>query len=163
MILRETAMIQSSISDILDFFSTVHDNRDKLDICDLLLDELLHNAMVHAPRDNKGRVKYARTQRIVLEENEFVTCNYGYDQRKFGFAVVDKFGSLENTRIMDLLDRHISGAGYHDRQGRGLFISRGLTDRFIVNIKRDVRTEIICLFYFKGKQQFSKPLCINQI
>ncbi|MBN2383937.1 response regulator [bacterium] len=161
--LQDSDAIQASITTIIEYFSQVSDNGDLLDTCDLLLDELLYNAMIHAPRDEQGRKKYQNRQHIVLEAHEQVMCHYGYDERKLGFAVVDNFGTLENTRVMDVLDRHISGAGQHDDSGRGLYISRGLADRFIINIRRGIQTEIICLLYREAGQHIIKPLCINQI
>lgn len=161
--LRDTEAIQLTINSITDFFRKATGNDEILEVCDLLLDELLHNGMIHAPIDENGQKKYEDGQRVLLEEKEIVSCEYGFDQRKLGFTVVDNFGRLENEIVMELFERHVTGKGLHDRRGRGLFISRSMTDRFIINIERGKRTEIVCLIYFQGDQQFVKPLCINEI
>ncbi|MFC1851038.1 response regulator [candidate division CSSED10-310 bacterium] len=161
--IQETEAIQLTIGKIVDFFRGITNDEEIFEVCDLILDELLHNAIVHAPRDQDGKPKYDRTAQVVLADEEIVHVAFGYDQRKLGFAVIDNYGTLENSTVLDLLDRHISGSGTRDYQGRGLFISRSLTDRFIINIHRGVKTEIICLIYFTGDHDYVKPLCINEI
>ncbi|MFC1852867.1 response regulator [candidate division CSSED10-310 bacterium] len=162
-LIQDTHKIQSSITQILNFCRRKCPDPEILEICDLIIDELLNNAIIHAPRFSNGQPKYKKAKRVVSEDSEVVRCDYGYDNKKIGVAVSDNFGSLENKTVMDILHRHISKAGFKDNRGRGLFISRSLTDRFIINIERKVRTEIIFLIYFKEHSRKTKPLCIYEI
>jgi hypothetical protein len=51
----------------------------------------------------------------------------------------------------------------YDIHGRGIFISRETIDRFIINIKKQVSTEIIAIHYMQDKFKGFHPLLINEI
>ncbi|GAI49872.1 unnamed protein product, partial [marine sediment metagenome] len=47
--------------------------------------------------------------------------------------------------------------------GRGIFLTRFLCDKVIVNLELKKRTEIVLIMYLTRDHQESKPLLINQI
>ena len=53
--------------------------------------------------------------------------------------------------------------GLLDEHGKGLFISRETIDRFIVNIKRGQKTEIVMLNYKEGLYDGYRPLWIQEL
>ena len=129
----------------------------------ILLEELITNAIYHAPLDDDGNVKYEKHSNITLAESEVVKIQLGMDAQKFGVSVVDTSGNLTKERVLYKLDRHIHGEGILDENGRGLHMSRLYADRLIINIKKDVTTEVIFLIYTEKKYKGFKPLYINEI
>ena len=47
--------------------------------------------------------------------------------------------------------------------GRGLFLTRSFSDRFIINIRPKEKTEIIVLNHFDSAEENNKPLYINEV
>ena len=129
----------------------------------VLLEELITNAIYHAPVDKDGNKKYEKLSPVVLEAAERVEISVAHDNEKYGVAVLDSSGKLTKDRVLYAIDRHICGEGLLDENGRGLHISRIYADRLIVNIDRNKKTEVIFMNYFDEKYKSSKPLYINEI
>lgn len=129
----------------------------------ILLEELITNAVYHAPVDHSGREKYRKHSDVRLEESETVHLIVGKDSEKYGVAVIDTSGKLTKEQVLYRMDRHIHGEGLLDEDGRGLHMSRMYSDRLIINIKKDVKTEVIFLNYLSDKYRGFKPLYINEI
>ncbi|MDD5675534.1 MAG: ATP-binding protein, partial [Chitinivibrionales bacterium] len=129
----------------------------------ILLEELITNAVYHAPVDGNGQEKYSKLSAVTLEEREAVKITLGNDAEKYGVAVLDTSGKLTKEQVLFWLDRHIHGEGIMDEHGRGLHMSRMYADRLIINIKKDAATEVIVLNYLDEKYKGYKPLYINEI
>ncbi len=129
----------------------------------ILLEELITNAVYHAPIDEDGKEKYIKHSTIELDETEAVKIYVGRDSEKYGVSVLDTSGKLTKKRVLYKIDRHIHGEGLLDENGRGLHMSRIYSDRLIINIKKDIATEAIFLNYFDEKYKGFKSLCINEI
>jgi len=129
----------------------------------ILLEELITNAVYHAPVDENGKEKYIKHSDVVLDESEAVKIYIGRDSEKYGVSVMDTSGKLTKKQALFKIDRHIHGEGLLDEDGRGLHMSRIYSDRFIINIKKDVATEAIFMNYLGEKYKGFKPLYINEI
>jgi CheY-like chemotaxis protein/anti-sigma regulatory factor (Ser/Thr protein kinase) len=129
----------------------------------LVLDEILTNAIYHAPTREDGSEKYALFSEVTLEPPEYVYVEFGYDSDKYGVAVLDKCGGLTRETVLSKMERQIKGEGDMDDSGRGLHMCRLFADRLIVNIERGKRTEVIVFNYLNGKYSGYKPLYINEI
>jgi len=129
----------------------------------LLLEELITNAVYHAPVDDAGREKYLKHSDVMLEESEAVKVYLGRDAEKYGVSVLDTSGKLTKNQVLYRIDRHINGEGLLDESGRGLHMTRIYSDRFVVNIKKNVATEAIFINYIDKKYKGFKPLYINEI
>jgi CheY-like chemotaxis protein len=129
----------------------------------ILLEELITNAVYHAPVDENGREKYIKHSDVTLEDFEAVEIILGRDSEKYGVAVIDTSGKLNKHHVLFRIDRHIHGEGLLDENGRGLHMSRMYSDRLIINIKRNVKTEAIFINYLTEKYKGFKPLYINEI
>jgi DNA-binding response OmpR family regulator len=130
---------------------------------ELVVDEVVSNALYHAPAKPDGTPKYEGGSIVHLEEGEYVQIECGCDSEKYGVSVTDNSGRLSKTTVLDRIERQISGKGLTDLRGRGIHLSRMLSDRMFVNIKRGERTQVILLNYFRTKYRGSKPLYINEI
>lgn len=129
----------------------------------ILLEELITNAVYHAPVDENGKEKYIKHSKVILEENEAVKITLGKDSEKYGVSVMDPSGKLTKRQVLYRIDRHVHGEGLLDEHGRGLHMSRIYSDRLVINIKKDVATETIFFNYLDKKYSGSKPLYINEI
>ncbi len=129
----------------------------------ILLEELITNAVYHAPVDENGKEKYIKHSAVELDEVEAVKIYVGRDSEKYGVSVLDTSGKLTKKQALFKIDRHIHGEGLLDEDGRGLHMSRIYSDRFIINIKKDVATEAIFINYLDEKYKGFKPLYINEI
>jgi CheY-like chemotaxis protein/anti-sigma regulatory factor (Ser/Thr protein kinase) len=129
----------------------------------LILDEIITNAIYHAPRNPDGTEKYPELTNVRLLPEESVIVEWGFDGEKYGVAVIDRQGKLTKEIVLEKIDRQIAGTGILDDSGRGLHISRMLADRMIINIQRNVKTEVILMNYISKKYQGSKPLYINEL
>ncbi|KMQ50300.1 Flagellar regulatory protein FleQ [Chitinispirillum alkaliphilum] len=129
----------------------------------LLLDEIITNAVYHASRYDDGQEKYSNLEDVNLEPHEYVYVCCGYDSEKYGVSVVDNQGKLSKERVLQKVERQISGEGVLDYSGRGIHMSRLFSDRMIINIDPDTKTEVILLNYFSNKYRGYKPLYINEL
>lgn len=132
-------------------------------VVQILLEELITNAVYHAPVDESGAEKYQKHSDVILQQGEKVTVKLGKDSEKYGVSVIDTSGKLTKRQVLYRIDRHIHGEGLLDENGRGLHMSRLYSDRLIINIKRNVITEALFLNYLNDKYKGFKPLYINEI
>jgi CheY-like chemotaxis protein/anti-sigma regulatory factor (Ser/Thr protein kinase) len=129
----------------------------------LILDEIITNAIYHAPALPDGTEKYREFAEVKLTPDEFVHLECGYDAEKYGISVVDNMGRLTKETVLHRIDRQITGEGILDDSGRGIHMSRLFSDRMIINIAPKRKTEIIFMNYFSHKYRGYKPLYINQL
>jgi len=144
------------VAEIEEKFSNAGDTK-------LVLDEILTNAIYHAPLREDGSEKYPLFSDVTLEPSEYVYVDFGYDSEKYGVAVLDKRGTLTREIVLSKMERQIKGQGDMDDSGRGLHMCRLFADRLIVNIERGKRTEIVVLNFLNGKYTGYKPLYINEV
>ncbi len=127
----------------------------------LILDEIITNAMYHAPRREDGEEKYREFTDITLEPDEYIDIEYGYDTEKYGVSVNDYLGRLTGEVVLSKIERQITGEGLLDDSGRGIHMSRLFADRMVINIDPNKRTEVVLINYFSNKYRGYKPLYIN--
>jgi DNA-binding NarL/FixJ family response regulator len=129
----------------------------------LVLDEIITNAIYHAPAFPDGTQKYAEFTDITLEDDEYVCIELGYDTEKYAISISDSKGRLTKDVVLYKIDRQIAGEGILDDSGRGIHMSRLFSDRMIINIEPKNKTEIILMNYFSHKYRGYKPLYINEL
>lgn len=129
----------------------------------LILDEIITNAIYHAPVLEDGSEKYQEFSNITLEPNEYIYLECGYDSEKYVVSVTDNQGRLSKERVLYKIERQITGDGLLDDSGRGIHMSRLFADRMIINIDPNKKTEVILINYFSNKYRGYKPLYINEL
>ncbi|NLL13830.1 MAG: response regulator [Fibrobacter sp.] len=147
---------ENIISLFVDKFGTCGDMK-------LILDEIITNAIYHAPLRDDGTEKYQEFTDIDLEPQEYIYVECGYDREKYAVSVTDLQGRLTKDTVLYKIDRQITGEGLLDDSGRGLHMSRLFADRLIINIAPNRRTEVILINYFANKYRGYKPLYINEL
>lgn len=120
----------------------------------LACDELMMNALYHAPVDEQGRERYrdkSRKELAKLSEVSPTQVQYGCSGRYFGVSVRDVFGSLTRAKILDYLTRISQGVGATIETkttgaGLGIVSVAQSVSKLIYNIIPGVSTEVIALF-----------------
>jgi signal transduction histidine kinase len=108
-----------------------------------VVDELLMNALLDAPRE--ARPREVADGRALLR--------WSCDERVLAVSVADDFGSLSQRDIIDHVRRARRdrgrprlGAGPRIGAGLGLYLVFANVASLIVNVERGRRTEVVCLF-----------------
>ena len=154
---REGREVREQIADLFTTkFGTSGDMR-------LVLDEVITNAIYHAPSTEDGADKYAPFSDVTLDPDEYVDVECGYDKEKYGVAVVDRKGRLKKSTVLDKMERQLTGSGILDNSGRGIHMSRVFADRLVINIDPAKKTEVILMNYFSPTYRGYKPLYINEL
>jgi hypothetical protein len=127
----------------------------------LVCDELMMNALYHAPVDDKGLEKYAgRTLKELsqLPEVNPIEVRYACSGRYFGVSVRDGEGSLARSRALEYLRKAQSSAAIENKStgaGLGLVSVLRSVSKLIFNLDAGHSTEVIALFdmelFGKGK------------
>lgn len=122
-------------------------------------EELILNAMVHAPHDQKGRPKYEAIgprPDLELAPNEYVEVAYCCDGQRLMLSVVDNFGRLSRNKVLSYLARGVDGEKLSVETkaggaGLGLSMAFGGLHQLIYNIHENTRTEAIAGWYLRVK------------
>jgi CheY-like chemotaxis protein len=152
-----TGMLKSAIKEIMDF-AAAHLDENKLYGLKTGLVEMGTNAIYHAYGYEKG-------SNVSLKDSEEVLIAYGVDAQKLVVVILDASGSLSKEKVLAQLNKGVNptpedliAAG-----GRGIYLTRYLCDKVVVNIEKEKRTEVILIMYLNKDYVESKPLLINQI
>lgn len=137
-----------------------------LDRVNMVSEELLMNAIYDAPTDSKGTSLFnhlSRRTEIVLESHLQSSLRYASDGVFLAVSVTDPFGSLTKDILLKYLDRCYQGRDELPEHagkggaGRGLHQIVENSDLTIFNVKKGVKTEVICLFYVEGHRRETRP------
>lgn len=129
-------------------------------------EELLMNAIYDAPTDSLGKPLFnhlPRSTAVMLESHHQSKLCYATDGVFLAVSVIDPFGALTKEVIFRYLDSCYKGqANINENSGKG-GAGRGLhqivenSDLTIFNVKKGVRTEVVCLFYVEGHKKEPHP------
>jgi CheY-like chemotaxis protein len=134
-----------------------------------VLNEIIINAVYYGAKSERGDQKELWPLVVNLASDEEILIEWGADEEKAGVAVCDQKGVLKKEEVLYWLERNATkgddgmSIGLLDEHGKGLFISRETIDRFIVNIKRGRKTEIVMLNYGEGLYDGYRPLWIQEM
>ncbi len=151
------------------FIATLIGDKDRIHWLELVIVELLTNAIFYGAREEVPDRKELWIHDFVLPEDQAIVLTVAHDSEKYGISVSDPGGRLKKSDVLYWLNRQATRGldglpiGIYDSHGRGLFIARKYIDRLIVNIDQKHRTEIIIINYFENTYKGYKPLYINEI
>lgn len=157
---------RASIEAVSDFARQAGCRRALLGRVEIVLDELLMNALYDAPSCEKGdRSTYV--SRAVPGggpvSSRAVDLSFACDGRFFALSVRDAYGALERDTILKNLNRAVTFAGtplnHADKgAGLGLYFILNSVSRFVANIEPGRATEVICLFDLRRTGRASQPV-----
>lgn len=136
-----------------------------LDRVNIAVEEMLMNAIYDAPVDVQGKPLFnhvSRKEVIKLDTHQQSLLTYASDGMLVAVSVKDPFGSLTKDVTIDYLASCYNGqAGSMNSNkggaGRGLHQIIESADITIFNVKKGVRTEVICLFHTDGQKREAQP------
>ncbi|HKE17999.1 MAG TPA: hypothetical protein VKB80_24150 [Kofleriaceae bacterium] len=117
----------------------------------LVADELMMNALYHAPTDDHGQEKFrgmTLKQLAQLSDVNPIQVQYGCSGRYFGVAVRDGGGSLTRERALEYLGRARTGAQMEQKEsgaGLGLVSVLHSVSKLVFNLAPTYSTEVIGL------------------
>lgn len=113
----------------------------------LVTDELLSNAIHHAPIDDNGvhyRADLARGRDLPLDGRHAVTLRWGCDGRYLAIEVADQFGSLTPEAVLrSVVQRDVRDTG--EGAGMGIALTYRSSDHLVFNLAPGRRSEVIAL------------------
>jgi hypothetical protein len=119
----------------------------------LVSDELMMNALYHAPVDQQGNERYrsiSRKELASLEEVEPIEIHYGCSGRYFGISVRDGGGSLTRKKALEYLMRARQDTAVIENKatgaGLGLLSVLRSVSKLVFNLDPGSSTEVIALF-----------------
>ncbi len=129
----------------------------------IVLGEILTNALMY------GNNSSPDASLTMTKEITPILLSYGKDSEKYAVSVEDAGGRLKKSTVLYWLNRQLSKdaaglpRGLYDTHGRGIFITREYADRLIINIQKNIKTEVIVINYFNPQYQNHKPLSIYEV
>jgi len=138
----------------------------------MFLNELLLNAFSYAiegitPDDRDQKLLHAPPI-VDIPERRAIKITLVTDDEKVGFSLQDSTGSLSMLRVLQKLRRQSCigdekmPPGIWDESGRGISMVYRYS-RFIVNILKGVRTEIIFLQYHRQELNRFESIIITEV
>lgn len=116
-------------------------------------DELMMNALYHAPVDAEGKERYRDRplkELVQLDEVDAIEVQYGSSGRYFGLSVRDGFGSLTRERAMQYLLKARSSSPELEQKvggaGLGLVSVLRSVSKLVFNLEPGSSTEVVGLF-----------------
>lgn len=127
----------------------------------LVADELMMNALYHAPTDAQGKELFAGKsvkELAQLAEVNPIQVQYGSSGRYFGISVRDGGGSLSREKLLDYLLRAKAGPQMEEKvggAGLGLVSVLRSVSKLVFHLDKGTSTEVVALFdmelFAKGK------------
>lgn len=156
LVVRDTRGLKGAVEEVLTAAKGRLDE-EKLYGLKTGLVEMGTNAVYHAYGYEKGT-------EVTLKDSEHVTLEYGIDDSKLVVVIVDASGSLTKEKVLLQLNKGVnpSPEDLVAAGGRGIFLTRFLCDKVVVNIILHQRTEIVLIMYFDIANFDNKPILINQ-
>lgn len=131
----------------------------------MIAEELLMNVVYDAPSDANGKALFNhldRRQDVDLTEDQAGLLRYACDGMFIAISASDPFGRFDRELILDYLDSCYTGhAGEMNVElgkgggGMGLFQMMNMADLMVINVKKNVRTEVIAFINLEGQQRSS--------
>jgi hypothetical protein len=135
------------------FFKKMGIRESILSRCQVIVEELLMNAIYDAPQDASGNALYNhldRTLPIQLKKEHAAYLRYACDGNFIAISVSDPFGALSKDIIISYLDSCYSGnAGSLNSKkggaGRGIHQIVESSDLTVFNVKKSIKTEVVVI------------------
>jgi anti-sigma regulatory factor (Ser/Thr protein kinase)/ActR/RegA family two-component response regulator len=153
---------QKMMEEAIGFFRRYRPHETDINQIRLAFEELINNAIYHAFRKSSGVEKYRMGTFETLNQGEEIYVEFGFDKRFLGCSVTDNQGTLEIETVMKKMERQITLEGLMDESGRGIYLTRTLCDRMIINLRPGVLTQVVLLFSHRLSSRI-RPLYVNVI
>ena len=124
--------------------------------CQIVIEELLMNAIYDAPTGTDGVALHnhkSRSERIILTAGQKAKLKFATDGLYLGISVEDPFGVFKKETIFKYLEKNYSTKGSVNQSnlekggaGKGLYMISENSNLVIYNVAPHTKTEVIALF-----------------
>jgi len=134
-----------------------------------VLGEILINAFFYGAKNEDPEKKHGWNFNTTLNQGEEVLVSWARDNEKSGVSVLDQKGRLKKNDVIYWIERNTTkgddgiSLGLGDCHGKGLFITREIIDRMIINIEPGKKTEVVTINYEEGLYDGHRPLWIQEV
>ncbi|MBA2405919.1 MAG: hypothetical protein H0V66_14175 [Bdellovibrionales bacterium] len=117
----------------------------------VMANELISNSLYKGPnrkRSEAGLEGLDRKSPVFLKGSELVQVTLGMDTKGVALSVQDSFGGLSYELLIKSLKRSFEEKTVMDKKdgaGLGLYLTFLHSNQFIINYRKDFRTEVICI------------------
>lgn len=140
-------MIEEALGhfDFQDYFAS------PIEYIQVMANELISNSLYKGPsrkRQEQGLESVDRKSPVFLKGSDLVKVCLGMDSKGVALSVQDSFGGLTYDLLMASLKRSFEEKTVMEKKdgaGLGLYITFLHSNQFIVNFRKDFRTEVICI------------------
>jgi sigma-B regulation protein RsbU (phosphoserine phosphatase) len=131
--------------DFQDYFSS------PIEYIQVMANELISNSLYKGPnrkRQEQGLESVDRKSPVFLKGSELVQVTLSMDSKGVALSVQDSFGGLSYELLIASLKRSFeekTAMEKKDGAGLGLYLTFLHSNQFIINYRKDFRTEVICI------------------
>lgn len=131
--------------DFQDYFSS------PIEYIQVMANELISNSLYKGPnrkRQEQGLEAPDRKSTVFLKGSDLVQVTLGKDSKCVALSVQDSFGGLSYDLLISSLKRSFLEKTVMDKKdgaGLGLYLTYLHSNQFIINYRKDYRTEVICI------------------
>ncbi|MFN8369861.1 MAG: hypothetical protein U0T83_04445 [Bacteriovoracaceae bacterium] len=157
---RENIKTNLSKIDFSSYFSEIPK------IVELVLEETITNALVHAPVDLKGKSVFKNIKEVknsTFKKKQYLKIYTKKTNEFFMLSIMDQYGSLNPDIIKKYLAKGIDQIEYESKPsgaGLGLCLIFNYTTRFIIDIRPGISTTIS--LFFKNSKSSKKYFLHNK-
>jgi hypothetical protein len=158
-----------ALASVAHFAKTIGLRKKYREAIELVLDELLMNALYNAPVDGQGKAVFgevAPKDRAGLRLERPAILQVACDGARFALSVRDSFGSLRRDTVLSYLSRASGSSGQMETKtsgaGLGLYLVANNVTEFIANILPGTATEMIAIFDIQSPRQQLKHLGVYE-
>jgi phosphoserine phosphatase RsbU/P len=117
----------------------------------VMANELISNSLYKGPnkkRQEAGLESVDRRSPVFLKGPDLVQVTLGMDNKGVALSVMDSFGGLSYDLLIASLKRSFAEKTVMEKKdgaGLGLYLTFRHSNQFIINHRKDYRTEVICI------------------
>ena len=147
--INDEAAKRAAIAEVCAWAESVGARRPIIHRLTSVVDELLMNALIDAPRESQPTLAYTPGGTIDPLQQR-VVLRWGSDGTQLAVSVTDGFGAIRQRDVIDHVRRARDERGRPNPDdpgaGLGLYLVLANVASLIVNVDPNRRTEVICLF-----------------
>ena len=118
----------------------------------LLVDEMLENAFLAVPEHRRQQLGLGKGVARALLDGERIEIQLGYDDKLFGIAVTDYWGSFDPCKLLAYFERHRYGGGIVAGEGgAGLYLLWRFADYLHIHVTPGQQTSFFIFFEAEGE------------
>lgn len=149
--LSDSKFTNEMVEDALKNFDFGEYFSSPIEYIQVMANELISNSLYKGPnkrREEQGLDAPDRRSTVFLKGADLVQVTLGMDSKGVALSVQDSFGGLTYDLLISSLKRSFTEKTAMDKKdgaGLGLYLTFLHSNQFIINFRKDYRTEVICI------------------